>query len=1476
MTSPNTVLRTLIAVTVLSLFSSAFAADDETIRVLFIGDQGHHRPRDRYRQLAPVFQKRKISMEYTEDVTLLRPKILDDFDGVILYANIDAISPQQAKSLLDFVAGGKGFIPLHCATFCFRNSPEVVALMGGQFKRHGAGVFSTRIADPKHPIMRGFSGFSSWDESYIHHLHNEKNRTVLEYREEGPQAEGQQKEPWTWIRTHGKGRVFYTAWGHDQRTWSNPGFQNLVERGVRWACKSDPAIAGAYRDPARFEVPQMTKQRTDVAPFEFIDVGPQIPNYEPGKQWGSQGKPHNLMQRPLAPAESQKHYVTPVGFKMELFAAEPDLQGKPIAMNWDERGRLWICETYDYPNELQPRGQGRDRIRICEDTDGDGRADRFVAFAENLSIPTAIAFHRDGVIVQNGIETLYLKDTDGDDVADLREVLITGWTLGDTHGGVSNIRYGLDNSFWGMQGYNNSQPTIRGEKQQSFRMGFFRFNMEPFENKPAAAAIEFVRSTNNNTWGLGISEDGLIFGSTANRNPSVFMPIANRYYERVRGWAPSNIGSIADTFRFRAITENVRQVDHHGGYTAGAGHALYTARNYPATWWNRTAFVCGPTGHLVGAFVLRPDGAGFRSTSPCNLTASDDQWSAPIAAEVGPDGNVWVLDWYNYIVQHNPTPQGFKTGKGNAYESKLRDKKHGRIYRLVYTGAGDGAVAAPAPNLRDAAPAQLVDALNHPTMLWRLHAQRLLVERGEADVVDALLELAADNSMDEIGLNVGAIHALWTLHGLGQMDDSSRRGFAAAMQALQHPSAGVRRNALRVLPPHEKSLAAIVRLDLLNDRHPQVQLAAVLALADMPASPAAGLAVADWLRSGGAGDDRWLNDAAIAAAASHAAEFFTSAGRPGANIDRAVPAARIVADHVARSRPTAATIGQVLTAITNADPQFAAVVVEGLASGWRADHSLKLGGDEDQLLVKLLERVPAGGKAQLVRLADRWGSRNLKAHTETIVKALTLVVQDSKQADRDRLTAAGDLLAFRPQDPAAVDVLLAVATPQSSPELARGAMRLLSQSSTAGLGERIIEHIGASTPLIRDAGVGAMLARPATTRELLAAIKDNQIGVADLLLEHKQLLNAHPDAKIRGQARQILQARGGLPNPDRQKVLQAKLPLAKQQGDLTRGKAVYKKHCSKCHRLGAEGENIGPDLTGMAAHPKAELLGHVLDPSRSVEGNFRLYTVVRTDGRILTGMLASEARTAIEVIDVEAKRHAIAREDIDELIPSPKSVMPEGFEKDVTDTEIVDLLEFLTAKGKYLPLDLRRVATSVTSRGMFFSADAAIERLVFPDWQPKRVGDVPFHLVNPQGGKTPNAIMLHGPQGKFPPTMPKQVTLPVNAPAKSIHFLSGVSGWGHPLGSVGSVSMIVRIHYASGAPEDVELKNGVHFADYIRRVDVPRSQFAFNLKGRQIRYLQVKPQRKGAIREIELIKGPDATAPVVMAVTVETGLPEKK
>jgi len=828
----------VIAVVCASLTATA----SPVLKVLWLGDAGHHKPGDRLRQIGSEMISRGIQLVYTEDITALSLENLRHYDALLIYANIETISPAQDQALNDYVNQGGGLFALHCASYCFRNSDRYIALVGAQFKSHGTGVFRTTLTAPDHPVTKGFAGFESWDETYVHHRHNEQNRTVLETRD---------GEPWTWVRTEGKGRVFYTAWGHDERTWANPGFQDLFERGIRFA--------------AGQKLPDALADRPKVSRLERIDQ-PGIPYYPPGQRSEGDGAwPQS--QKPLSPAESVQHLVVPGGFEVQLVASEPDIK-KPIAMAWDERGRLWIAETLDYPNRLLKAGEpGRDRILICEDTDNDGRMDKFTVFADGLNIPTGLTFAHGGLIVLQMPDTLFLKDTNGDDRADVREVLFTGWGRSDTHAGPNNLRYGLDNWIHGMLGYSGFTGSVAGESF-TFRQGFYRF-------RPDGSKFEFLRATNNNTWGLGFTEEGVEFGSTANNNPSVYLPIPARYYAPA-GLEAKTLGGIANTSRFLPITDRVRQVDVHWGYTSAAGHAIYTARTYPKEYWNRVAFVTEPTGHLVGQFNLTATGANFKSTNPTNLIVSDDEWFAPIMAEVGPDGAVWVIDWYNYIVQHNPTPKNFKKGDGNAYENELRDQRYGRIYRIAWKGDNATAPRTAPFSLAGATAAQLVATLKNDNQLWRNHAQRLLVERARKDVVPTLVALVNDPAVDEIGLNVGAIHALWTLHGLNAID-ALPDALAATTAALRHPSAGVRRAALEVLPHTAATASAIIANGLLKDSDAQVRLAALLALASAPAIPEAGPALHALLAVADLSLDRWTVDAAKMAATTQSKGFLDAA-----------------------------------------------------------------------------------------------------------------------------------------------------------------------------------------------------------------------------------------------------------------------------------------------------------------------------------------------------------------------------------------------------------------------------------------------------------------------------------------------------------------------------------------------------------------------------------------------------------------------
>ena len=1438
-----------LAVLALSLFGlsgpGTHAADPpapkgKPLSVFFLGDKGPHRPADRYPQLAPVLSGRGIEMTYSENVSDLNAEALAKYDALVIYANTTQIGKDQEKALLDFVANGGGFVPLHCASFCFLNSPEYIALVGAQFQKHGTGEFETKVADPDHPIIKGLEPFRTWDETYVHTKHNTKDRHVLQTRDDQAGS-----EPWTWTRTQGKGRVFYTAYGHDARTWGHPGFHDLVERGIRWA-----ANKGDVYDSR----PRVAK---DLKPFEYEKA--EVPLYTPGARWGTLGEPIRKMQKPLTPEESQKHLALPGGFEAKLFVAEPQIF-KPITMTWDHLGRLYVAETVDYPNEMQPKGMGRDRISIVEDTDGDGKADKTTLFADNLSIPTSLLYVNGGLVVTQAPDMLFLKDTDGDGKADERKVLFTGFGTRDTHAGPSNLRYGLDDWIYAIIGYSGFTGEVGGERH-NFRQGFFRF-------KPDGSKLEFLRSTNNNSWGVGFSEEGLLFGSTANGCPSVFMPIPNRYYESVRGMSPAVLQNIADSNRFFPITENVRQVDWHGGFTAGAGSALYTARTYPEPYWNKTAFVAEPTGHLVATFTLHPDGTDFKSHNAWNLVASDDEWTSPILAEVGPDGQVWMIDWYNFIVQHNPTPEGYKTGKGSAYETPLRDKTHGRIYRIV---AKDGKPSE-RPRLSKDDPAGLVASLKNDNMFWRLHAQRLLVERGKDDVAADLAQLVADPSVDATGLNPGAIHAMWTLTALDGWKKAGESGKAALAAAVRHRSAGVRRNAALALPTDLVAARMTPAGALLDDPEPLVRLAALLRIADLAQADGDTLALADRLASGGFDRDPGLMDAATAAAARHDAQILDYLARhkfvrPPSS-DTLTIVSRL-AEHHARGGPVD-TIGALMSAIAEADPRVSQAIIAGFAKGWPKDKAPKLDANSEKALAALLPRLSTDSRGQMLGLASRWGVKGLDEYTAQLARDFFAAASDEKKPEAARIDAARQLIDLRKTDPKAARDVIALVTPKTPPELASGLISAVARSDSPEVGPAIVDAMGPMTPAASKASALVLLGKTEWTNALVGGIEAGKVPMSLLSLSQTQALAAHPDRTIAGRAKALLARGGGLPDPDREKVIQALAPTVLKGGDASRGREVFKRECAKCHIYSGEGGKVGPDLTGMAAHPKTELLVHILDPSRSVEGNFLQYTVATRDGRVLNGLLTSETKTSIDLLDAEGKKQTLLREDIEDLASSKKSLMPEGFEKTVPAQGLADLLQFLAQKGKYLPLDLRKVATATTTKGMVSdSGPGSTVRLVFEDWGPKIIDGVPFALVDPQGDRTPNAVLLHSPIGTVLPTMPKSVRLPVNSTARAIHLLSGVAFFGFPAGREGSVSMIVRIHYDDGSTEDHELKNGVEFAAVTGEKDVPGSKLAYKLGGQQVRYLTVVPGKKQTIASIELVKGSDRSAPLVLAVTVE-------
>lgn len=560
------------------------------------------------------------------------------------------------------------------------------------------------------------------------------------------------------------------------------------------------------------------------------------------------------IQVPLSPEDSRKHIQVPEGFDVQLYAAEPDIIN-PIAFTWDERGRLWVVQSKDYPHGIENE-VGGDRITICEDTDGDGKADKFIDFATEQSLTTGITLVKGGAIVAQAPNIVFLEDTDGDDKMDKSTILFGGFGIWDTHAGPSNLKYGIDNNIWGAVGYSGFDHNFSGQ-EVSFKMGVYRF-------QPEGKWFEPVGQFNNNTWGLGFNENHEVFGSTANNNHACFVGIPLRHYEyleKLPSWAV-NADFIQGHYEISPVdTVPLQQVDVRGGYTAASGANFYTARNYPEEYQNQM-YVCEPTGHLVHIARMERDGAGYKEVDGGNIFASTDSWSAPVHAETGPDGNLWVADWYSPVIQHNPDSRGMENqvwntdkGEGNAHINPLRDYQHGRIYIITYGRNKKSGIQ----QLDRENEAELLKALQSDNMFWRTTAQRIIVEEGYESLIPDLIQLAKSTSSKS---EQAVAYALWTLNGLNAFESNHAEAFEALYAGLSHPSFVVQKAALEILPVSEESSDQLAKSGLLTHEDPRVRLAALLKAGELPETSTLFTEIDQLANDPATAEDKWL-DAAL-------------------------------------------------------------------------------------------------------------------------------------------------------------------------------------------------------------------------------------------------------------------------------------------------------------------------------------------------------------------------------------------------------------------------------------------------------------------------------------------------------------------------------------------------------------------------------------------------------------------------------------
>jgi putative membrane-bound dehydrogenase-like protein len=949
-----------------------------------------------------------------------------------------------------------------------------------------------------------------------------------------------------------------------------------------------------------------------------------------------------LPNPPLSPAEAIRKMTVPEGFTVELVASEPDLVN-PVAMTFDERGRVWVTESLEYPRRSP--GPGRDRVKVLEDTDGDGKADRFSVFAEGLNIPSGVAVGHGGVWVANAPDILFLQDTDGDGKADRREVVVTGFGREDTHELPNTLAWGPDGWLYGWNGvFNPSRVTHRG-KTYDFTCAVFRI-------QPRTRDFEIFCEGTSNPWGLAWDNEGSAFASACVID-HLWHLVETGYYHRQGGPYPPF------TWKIDSI------VDHTHQKAAYCGIHFYDSDAYPPA-YREKLYMGNIHGNCVNVDSLRRRGSTYAATAGPDFLIANDSWFMPVSQKTGPDGCLYVLDWYDryHCYQDaNRDPAGI-------------DRLKGRLYRVRY----EGTPRRWGFDLSRKTDTELIDLLGSPNGYDRDTARRLLAERPKLSDAEGLRSLALDREAPRRS----RMNAFWTVI-------SRRDADSEFLRALRNdPDPGFVAWAVRAGGNVGRlGEADLARLAGAND-NPDVLLQLAIAAGKVEGIDPNGRVglLADMAAR--CGDDPliphvvWQNLRPLLAEGSRASHFIKEVeeadlkNAPGlvALIPHAME--RLLARPYPETAPLERLVGALLKADTDRSRKAAgaclAAIAEEVQSGELAGPRVAALREKfAAVLVPLLENKsdhPFRREAAL--LATSW--KDPRGYP---------VARDAvREASLDpalRLQALSALIAAGEGDPLAAAAAV-LDDPKANPVSFRGrvlaALGRLSENRVAAV---VLERYARMEPDLRPRAVELLSQRPAWGRALLKAVGRGAIEPDAVNLNQVRKLLAFKDPELSKLVSERWGAVREERDPRRERVIRdVRALLRTTPGDPRAGAKVFEKVCAQCHKIYGEGQDVGPEITLNGRASYEQLLSNVLDPSLVIGPAYQATSVATTDGRVLTGLVVEKGDARVALKLQGGKVETIPADQVDELKTSPLSLMPEDLEKQLSAQEMADLFAFLT------------------------------------------------------------------------------------------------------------------------------------------------------------------------------------------------------
>ena len=969
----------------------------------------------------------------------------------------------------------------------------------------------------------------------------------------------------------------------------------------------------------------------------------------------------------LTPAESLSRITVPDGFNVTLFAGEPDVR-RPIAFDFDDRGRLWVVENYSHPK--YSKDNSTDRVLILEDTDHDGQFDQRTVFYDKGRYLTGIAIGHGGVWLANTPELVFIPDRDQNDVPDGPPVAVLDGFQVSTNNVINNLHWGPDGWLYGAIGLASKSrigsPGCNERDRTEMTRGIWRYHVPD-------KVFETVALGMVNPWGADFNEYGdLISSNTVLAHLWHILPgmyCERRASERDNPWAWNRIQSITNHLHWgggawqdsrnpssRKGKQREENDSYHQHSVAGGGHAhcgamIYLGDNWPKE-YRGSFFTNNLHGNRINNDRLIGNGSTWTGVHADDVLLANDPWFRGMQIKYGPDGSVFVSDWHDF---------------GECHDSDGSHRTSGRIYRIAYE--------TPTPfagDLRRKTNTELVRLQSHRNAWFGRRARRILQEREAAgvDLTEARRELQKlfANSTDE----VIQLRAFWGLASCGQ---------PATAKHLTHSNPHIRRWAIRLLvdpcsddmsAPQGRqrvtgTIATMLTQAAANESHPKVRLAYAVALQRLHFRNRPGLAIALQRETD-------VLDPYIPLMTWYGMEPGISDLPPKDALEYAkrcrIP---LLQQFIARrlAQPDVAGVSELIDAISDADSdKSAANFLTGLDAGLDGSQPRSQPANWPAAVTRCSTMSIPGIQSSVLRLSVLFGDQQA-------INSLRSTINDKTAATTKRESALSTLISM---NAVSSESLFKLAV--SDATLRTSALRALVGHNEGLDAADLTALCEVLKPSDRRLAVSVLVTRKSFAVALLNAVESGALQRDDVSPYALQQLQSFSEPEISTRVSKVWKASTAFDRAEELSRLTSLMtPDHLGTGSARAGRLVFQKNCARCHTLFGEGGSLAPDLTGSGRRKTDYVLHNLTDPSAQIDEAFRVTTLLTDDGRLLSGFIVRQNDNAITIRTQDAEV-SLPMKRVDELIASEKSMMPDGMLRSLTDDQIRDLLVYLASEDQ--------------------------------------------------------------------------------------------------------------------------------------------------------------------------------------------------